>query len=257
MKNGHRLAGVLRSRLFHSFLQKLPDGPGAKQRERGATRVWAEVSGGGDRRACRLIGPEAYDFTAQAVAHAAGELLNGSFQPGYRAPSEVLGPEFLDRFETRSDCFPVPHERPWPAEFQPNDCPVYSWNLGLLEAPVSRVWDLLVDAPGWPRFYSNARNIKVNSESSKLGLGVSFTWRTFGVPVSCRVTEWEPGRCLAWQGEGLGSTGYHRWRLEPNGEGCVVVTDEVQKGPLVSLLAPILTRGLLYFHQRWIEGLGN
>src|SRR5262249_49852268 len=90
-----------------------------------------------------------------------------------------------------------------------------------------------------------------------LSLGARFSWWTFGVPVSTVVLELVPARRLAWRGEGLGSMGYHAFDLEPTARGTHLVTEETQRGAAVRVPRPLITRGLLPFHQRWLEGLAR
>lgn len=59
----------------------------------------------------------------------------------------------------------------------------------------------------------------------------TFTWTTFGLRVASTVREFAPSRRLAWEGAGRGSSGYHRWDLQPTPDGgTLLVTEEVQSG---------------------------
>jgi hypothetical protein len=50
---------------------------------------------------------------------------------------------------------------------------------------------------------------------------------------------------------------YHGWVLRPCDGGCYVITEETQQGFVVSVGRAILRRGLLKWHQRWLEGLSS
>jgi hypothetical protein len=118
------------------------------------------------------------------------------------------------------------------------------------------VWPTLIRAAAWPRWYSNACRVVLPAGHSELAPGLTFSWTTFGVRVTSTVREFVPGRRLAWGGKALGSTGYHRWELHPTADaGCLIVTEEVQRGSAPRLVAPLMRRGLLHQHQRWLEGL--
>lgn len=132
---------------------------------------------------------------------------------------------------------------------------MFSHNELELKAPIENVWAWLLEAPRWREFYANAWRVRIEGDGPRLGPGTRFRWWTFGVPVLTEVTVFEPQRQLAWLGQGAGSRGFHSWLLEPTPAGCKVVTEETQAGVVVRALAPVLRRGLLYFHQRWMEGL--
>jgi hypothetical protein len=119
------------------------------------------------------------------------------------------------------------------------------------------VWATLIDACGWPAWYRNAHAVTIDGHD-RLAPGARFRWRTFGLRVRSTVCEFEPERLLAWDGRALGSTGYHRWLLRalPDG-GTTVITEEVQTGLAVRMIAPLMRRGLLREHQHWIVELGR
>ena len=54
--------------------------------------------------------------------------------------------------------------------------------------------------------------------------------------------------------QGLGAVGHHAWLLIPTDTGCVIHTEETQRGTAIRLLAPLLRQGVRAFHQRWVEG---
>ena len=145
----------------------------------------------------------------------------------------------------------------WPPGMEPEGAPVYSWNALDMPVPPEAVWPWLVRASLWPTWYSNAWRVRIEGGSADLAPGVRFTWVTFGVPVSTRVTEWQPGERLAWSASALGARGHHGWVIERTPEGCRVVTEETQRGALPSLGRYLLRPGLLHFHQRWLEGLAR
>jgi hypothetical protein len=148
------------------------------------------------------------------------------------------------------------HAHPWPREYDPAASPVFSHNEIRTSLPPERLWPVLIDAVDWPRWYSNARKVSVGSGQRRLGDGTTFRWTTFGLRVTSTVREFVPPSRLAWDGRALGSRGYHRWEIRSTGDGgSVIVTEEVQRGFAVRLIAPFMRRGLHRQHQRWLEGL--
>lgn len=143
----------------------------------------------------------------------------------------------------------------WPHDLRPESCPVFAHNERFVAAPAGRVWEELIRAPEWPGWYPNARRVRLDGDATVLSAGTRFRWITFGVPVDCRVEVHDPPRHLAWRGTGLGAEGWHLWWLEPREGGCRVTTEEVQRGLVPRLLRPLLVRGLLHFHQLWLDRL--
>jgi hypothetical protein len=145
----------------------------------------------------------------------------------------------------------------FPVGARPEESPVYAYNELFVPAPPERVWQWLVQAARWPEFYANARNIHLDGDAPELAAGTAFSWITFGVRVHTKIEELEPNRRLSWSGRGLGATAYHGWVIIPVAGGCRVITEETQQGLVASLGRAFLRRGLLKWHQRWLEGLAR
>jgi hypothetical protein len=148
------------------------------------------------------------------------------------------------------------HTIDFPTAQRPERSPVYTRNeLLLTGVTAEQVWKKLVDARRWPSWYGNARDVVLDGGARELEPGTRFHWTTFGVRVHTAITEHVPLRRLAWTGRGLGSTAYHGWAIEPRAEGVLVITEETQQGLIPWLARWFLRRGLLKWHQRWLEGL--
>lgn len=146
--------------------------------------------------------------------------------------------------------------RDWPRGFDPAGSAVYVRNELQTALPADVLWPVLIHAVSWPDWYANARRVVLPDGRADLTDGLTFRWTTFGLRLTSTVREFVPARRLAWDGHALGSAGYHRWDLEPTPDGgCLVVTEETQRGPAARLLAPVMRHGLLRQHQRWLEGL--
>ena len=144
----------------------------------------------------------------------------------------------------------------WPGDLLPGGAPVATRNALVVPIAPDVVWQALVRATDWPRFYANARDVRI-LDGDELAVGVEFTWRTLGIPVRTRVTELEPQRSLTWRGHTWYGRGCHTWRIEPAGSGCRIVTEEVQRGLVPWMLGWWIRPQLLRWHQRWLEGLGR
>jgi hypothetical protein len=89
----------------------------------------------------------------------------------------------------------------------------------MTESRRQKVRRLLVCQPSKTRWQSGLKG------------GTVFHWSTFGLPLESKVNEFVPYACIGWYGcaPGTAPTFYHTWYLKPQGDTCLVVTDEVGK----------------------------
>jgi hypothetical protein len=128
----------------------------------------------------------------------------------------------------------------------------------LIPAAPSRVWIWLIRAARWPEWYSNCGWVRFrNGAGPNLEPGSAFVWKTFGVRVRSLVKVFEPHQELGWDAASFGLKAYHGWELEPVEDGCRVVTEERQIGPLTRMGRWYLQRALLREHQNWLESLSR
>jgi hypothetical protein len=163
-------------------------------------------------------------------------------------PTQTPAPALATRFENAGVVFPDGYRRA--------QSPVFARNELFVPAPAEHVWAWLVKAGRWPEFYGNAKDVAIEG-GNELAHGTLFHWTTFGIRAHTTITELVPNQRLSWSGKGLGSTAYHGWVIHPCEGGCYVITEETQQGFIVSVARAILRRGLLKWHQRWLEGLAS
>lgn len=153
------------------------------------------------------------------------------------------------------------HEGPrvrFPAGFAPADAPIHTHDALELACSVEAAWARLIRASEWPRWYANCKHLRFDpaTPGPDLQLGTRFDWVTFGVRVDTLVTELEPLERLAWSGRGRGGVGHHGWVFERLAASrCLVVTEEMQRGPLPWFGRAILRPRLHAWHRRWLAGL--
>ena len=149
----------------------------------------------------------------------------------------------------------------WPGDCDPRDRAwVFAHNETVVASNPEDLWERLVLAERWPRWYSNARFVKT-VDDKPLTLGVEFTWLTFGLPIESVVTHFDKPYSLGWCWKSRGwagaAWGYHGWRLEKLAVGTRVVTEEAQRGFIPWALRPMLRPMLHAGHQLWLHDLAK
>ena len=120
----------------------------------------------------------------------------------------------------------------WPEGFSPDQADLFSHNELRIDASCERVWKHIVQATKWPQWCPNSKDVQIMGGGDKLNVGSVFRWTTFGLPLESRINEFTPYSRIGWYGNAPGgkSSFYHTWYLEPNGDGCRAVTNEVGVG---------------------------
>src|SRR5215469_3176277 len=150
----------------------------------------------------------------------------------------------------------------WPEQYDPRHSAIYALNDIDVKAPPEVVWKLLVDARNWSSHFPPEDQVEILSGEPKLALGTKFHRVTVGYPMSLVVTEFVPGRRLAWSttvdGDETGSRAYHGWVISPTESGCHLLTEETFLGPFAVEELGRKHPGALYsYHQDWVEGLAR
>ncbi|MCM3877314.1 MAG: SRPBCC domain-containing protein [Thermoanaerobaculia bacterium] len=145
----------------------------------------------------------------------------------------------------------------WPERYDPARAPVHVSNEIDISALPEAVWAWLVRAPLWPSWYPNSEDVVVDGGASELALGVTFTWRTFGVAIRSTVLEFEPFERIAWNAFGLGVEAYHAWEVTPAPAGSHVLTEETQSGWAARLGSIVFPNRMSKLHQIWLERLAE
>ena len=145
----------------------------------------------------------------------------------------------------------------WPNRYDPSRTPVHVANEIDAPARPEAVWAWLVAAPLWPSWYPNASNVVLADGAADLALGVTFTWRTFGVAIRSTVVEFEPCERIAWNAVGLGVDAHHAWEITRTAGGSHVLTEETQYGWAARLGSAVFPNRMSKFHQIWLERLNE
>lgn len=102
-----------------------------------------------------------------------------------------------------------------------------------IEASPDRVWSLLTDIDGWPRWNPAVSRARLDGP---LAAGSVFRWKSGGSSIVSTLRDVERPRRVSWTGRALGTSAVHVWTLEADGAGVLVTTSESFDGWLVRLL---------------------
>ncbi|GLX02112.1 SRPBCC family protein [Microtetraspora sp. NBRC 16547] len=97
----------------------------------------------------------------------------------------------------------------------------------VIDAPLSRVWDLHTNVNAWPSWQAD---ITTASADGPLTIGSVFHWSTFGLEIDSTVYAIEPGHRILWGGPAHGITGIHEWTLAERDGQTFVQTSESWDG---------------------------
>jgi uncharacterized protein YndB with AHSA1/START domain len=104
-----------------------------------------------------------------------------------------------------------------------------------IEAPLERVWHLLVDVQSWPSWHSDITDAHLDGP---LEPGVSFDWTSYGFRVTSTVYDLAARARVLWGGTSGGITGIHEWVFEETPGGVHVTTSESFAGEPVEAETP-------------------
>lgn len=148
----------------------------------------------------------------------------------------------------------APERINWPSGYAPGTSRFYVHNEINIEAPPQKVWELLVRAEEWPKWYKGAKKVAVfNAEDKLLNANNYFTWKTMGLHFTSTIREFEPYSRLSWESKKKSIQGYHAWLIIPTEKGCKLITDESQNGWLTLLERTFQPNKLHRLHQVWLE----
>jgi uncharacterized protein YndB with AHSA1/START domain len=143
----------------------------------------------------------------------------------------------------------------WPDGFRPDQVALYVRNVRRIEQSAEAVWETLVAARSWPAWYPNASATKLPGDAEELALGMRFRWTQTGIRLDTEVREFDPPARIAWFARSPWIQAYHAWDIQPDGDACIVVTDETQRGILPRLFGRILKPKMLEIHDVWLDCL--
>jgi uncharacterized protein YndB with AHSA1/START domain len=110
--------------------------------------------------------------------------------------------------------------------------PLHAQQTVTIEAPRERVYALLTDVAGWPRWQPKVTKV---TPPSAVESGARFTWVNGGSEISSQLAAVTPNELVAWTGSVATAKAVHVWRLSSPTPGTTRVdVDETMDGFLLT-----------------------
>lgn len=166
--------------------------------------------------------------------------------PGSAKRKGMMG--MLNRLLYSGPEIEVLHEEYAKEGFIDAEAPVKSTGGIRIEAPVERVWELLINLPEWETWAPDVRDVHLDS---KVAEDARFTWAIGRTRINSKFAIVEPGRELTWTGTALWTKAIDRHLLEPTDDGATLhYIEESLAGVLVPLFFSSVK--LKAQHHRWL-----
>jgi hypothetical protein len=132
-----------------------------------------------------------------------------------------------------------------------DQAPVKARSEITINAPVEKVWEVLINLPDWPRFDPSFSDVKLESTVS-VGAHASFKLKGFPIQGVFAVVDFN--RELTWVGKSLWTRAIDRHVLERTPDGS---TRLVLEESFAGLFAPLMisSRRLREQHKTWLLGI--
>ena len=145
----------------------------------------------------------------------------------------------------------------WPKGMSPKTADLFAHNEIIIDAPVNVVFRHLQEATKWPQWYPNAQNVVLKNDSDGLlKSGTEWTWETFGVKFTSKISEYVKNSRIGWFGYGDGWKGCHTWYLVPVGKNKThVITEECVYGEGAKKMRSTNAASMHNGHDLWDKSL--
>ena len=92
----------------------------------------------------------------------------------------------------------------------------------IINAPVEKVWNILVDIPNWPDWNQDIKIDRIGSVAE----GESFKWQLQGQSIKSVIQKIEKHQLLTWTSQSQLTKAVNVWRCEDAGDNQTIVTIE-------------------------------
>lgn len=130
--------------------------------------------------------------------------------------------------------------------------PVFAEGSIEIASSPERLWDLMADLEGWPRWNGDVKEIAVEGP---LAEGTVFRWKGGNARIVSTLRVVDRPREIAWTGRTFGIDAIHSWRFEPGPLGAVASMQESFSGGPARLLRSMLQRQLDTATQHGLRAL--
>ena len=121
----------------------------------------------------------------------------------------------------------------------------------LIAAPNDKVWKLLSDIDGWPKWQHAISSAKT---TGPLKPGTEFIWTTGGIKIKSRLVLVAHNTDLSWTGSALGTKAIHVWHVKAvDSDSTLVSTKESMSGFLLKMFYS--SKDLAKSQKEWLEAL--
>lgn len=81
----------------------------------------------------------------------------------------------------------------------------------IINAPIKKVWEILIDMANWPEWNDIVKKLKIEGEPE---VGKNFQWNFDGTKFSAQIQGIAEPNTLTWTGKSNWSKSIHVWQLE-------------------------------------------
>ena len=145
----------------------------------------------------------------------------------------------------------------WPVGLDPTVADIFNHNQLTMQQSCDVVYSWLSAPQDWPSWLIFARDVELAQPDAPLGVGSSFKWTIFGIPIEAEVYVAEPGRRLGYTLTPPGPPPRYAqsWLFTPAGTGCKVTTEEVGIGELAREMTAKGDQLVYLAHELWLASL--
>lgn len=127
--------------------------------------------------------------------------------------------------------------------------PIVTSSDVVIDAPVDRVWERLINLPEWPMFTDSIRDVRLESA---IAVDEYFTFRLYNFPIRARLAVVQPMRELTWTGASLWFTAIDRHTVEPLSQSRTRLTIAESFSGIFAV--PLMSRTRLKAqHDQWLQ----
>jgi uncharacterized protein YndB with AHSA1/START domain len=131
-----------------------------------------------------------------------------------------------------------------------DNAPVKASTEIVVAAPIDKVWKVLSDIDGWPKWQPA---ISSAESAGPLKAGTEFTWRTGATRIKSRLALVAPNTDLSWTGKAFGAKAIHVWHLKAVDGGTLVSTRESLTGFMLRMFYS--SKKLANSQKEWLQAL--